>query len=328
MAAPFGAVSLTALLAGSALTGVPVTTAPERCEGPRIEFRQEGVGRIQMVIDGQEALVYRYGDDVDLPHYYPVRGPSGQPLTVEQTDPYPHHRSVWFADTVRLAGQRRVSFYDAYYTRLDPKDPQSPYRDRIRHQEFTPGKSAGNEAELSLKLLWEMDRKGPVLDESRWMRLVALGEGEYLVDLKFTLTASYGDVDFESDATHYAWPFVRMSAAYSVEKGGSITNSEGGVNQAKTHNQTARWVDYSNTVQGQAEGLALFSHPDNGPPPRWLTRDYGTFGPRRADAHSGKKFNLQKGAQLSQRVGLLVHRGDVKGGRVAERYRLYVEWKP
>jgi hypothetical protein len=254
-------------------------------------------------------------------------GPSGRSLTVDQTEPYPHHRSVWFADTVRLDGQRRVSFYNAYYTRLDPKNPKSPFRDRIRHRESTPGKCVDNQAELSLKLLWEMDSKVPILDEARRLRVVALGDGEYLIDLTFTLTASHGDVAFESDATHYAWPYVRMSADFSVAKGGTITNSEGGINQAKTNNQPARWVDYSNTIKGQTEGLALFGHPDNGPPPRWLTRDYGTFGPRRADERSGRKFTLKKGAQLGQRVGILVHKGDVKSGRVAERYRVYVERK-
>jgi hypothetical protein len=86
-------------------------------------------------------------------------------------------------------------------------------------------------------------------------------------------------------------------------------------------------VDYSNTVKGQAEGLAIFSRPDNGPPPRWLTRDAGTFGPHPADERSGKPFTLKKGAQRRQRVGTLVRRGDVKGGRVAERCRLYVERK-
>jgi hypothetical protein len=58
-----------------------------------------------------------------------------------------------------------------------------------------------------------------------------------------------------------------------------------------------------------------------------LTRDYGCFGPRRADARSGKKFTLKKGESLRQRVGVLVHRGDVKSGRVAERYSQYIEGK-
>jgi hypothetical protein len=297
-------------------------------EAARIEFnRDDAQGKMQVLIDGQEALVYCYGEGVDLPHYFPVRSPSGQSMTVQQTEPYPHHRSVWFADTVQLAGQRKVSFYNAFYSQVDPKDPKSPFRDRIRQVEFLLGKNEGNQAEIALRLLWEMDLQVPVLDELRQTRIVALGQGEYFVDLKFTLTASYGDVGFVSDGVHYAWPYVRMSPEFSVQKGGTITNSAGGVNQAGTNGKEARWADYSNTVAGQTEGLALFSHPDNPYPHQWVTRDYGCFGPRRADDRSGQPFTLKQGESLAQRVGILVHRGDVQSGRVAERYQRYVEGK-
>ena len=180
----------------------------------RIQCNQQQ-GQMQILVDGKEALVYRFGPNVDLPHYFPVRSPSGKPLTVQKTEPYPHHRSFWFADAVQLAGQRKVGFYDALYTQVDRNDPSSPFRDHIRQVEFGPCQSAGNQAELTMKLLWEMDLgKTPVLDELRQMRIVALDKGEYFLDLTFTLTASYGDVAFLSDAVHYAWPFVRISPEF------------------------------------------------------------------------------------------------------------------
>ena len=86
----------------------------------------------------------------------------------------------------------------------------------------------------------------------------------------------------------------------------------------------ARWVDYSNTVGGITEGLAVFQWPD-GKPHRWLTREYGLVGPRRPDERSGKPFVLKKGESLSQRGGILVHKGDVRTGRVAQRYQQYVK---
>jgi hypothetical protein len=66
----------------------------------------------------------------------------------------------------------------------------------------------------------------------------------------------------------------------------------------------------------------VFQFPD-GAEHQWLTREYGTFGPRRENARSGKEFTLKKDRSMIQRVGVLVHRGDVKSGRVAERYQLY-----
>ena len=294
----------------------------------RIEIqRDDAKGEMHIRIDGRDALVYQYGSEVDLPHYYPVHSPSDKLLTIQQTDPYPHHRSFWFADTVVLEGQRQVSFYNALYSRMDKKDPKSPFRDHIKQVEFLPVKAGGNQAEFAKKLVWEMDRKTPVLDELREVRAVALGQGEYFLDMRCTVTASYGDVKFVSDGAHYAWPYVRIHPQFSVQKGGKIVNSEGGFDQKGTNGKPAHWVDYSGTVEGATEGLTIFSHPDNGYPHLWLTRDYGTFGPRRMDPQNGKPFTVKKGQSLKQRVGILVHTGDVKAGKVAERYNQYVEGK-
>jgi len=292
----------------------------------RIELkRDDAAGRMQVVIEGKEALVYLYGKDLEMAHYFPVLSPSGKPMTIQKTQPYPHHRSFWFADTVEFAG-KKISFYSAYYSGPDKKNPGPPFRDHIRHVEFLPDRMKGRQAETGMKLVWETE-KTPVIDELRTMRIVALGKGEYLLDLHFTLTASHGDVKFVSDAVHYGWPFLRMDPAFTPTTGGTLTNSEGKTGQKETCMLPARWVDYSNTVKGATEGLAVFQHPDFQKSPKWLTRDYGTFGPRRPDEQSGKPFVLNKGDSLKQRVGILVHTGDVKSGKVEERYQQYVAGK-
>jgi hypothetical protein len=90
--------------------------------------------------------------------------------------------------------------------------------------------------------------------------------------------------------------------------------------------RVARWIDYSNTVEGITEGVAVFQWPD-GKEHRWLTREYGCFGPRRPDSQSGNPFTLKKGESLRQRVGVFVHKGNVKTGRVAHLYEQYVKGK-
>jgi hypothetical protein len=242
---------------------------------------------------------------------------------------YPHHRSFWFGDKVQLAGKRAVSFYSPLYSRTkgteETEDTIYYYNDQVRHVRFLACESSGNIATIRTQLLWEMDTSTPVLDEIRDMRLLALGGGEYFMDVIFTVKASYGDVAFVSDAVHYAWPYIRMNRTFSVEGGGTITNSAGQINQKGTNMKEAVWVDYSSTVKGTTEGLAVFSHPDNPQPHKWLTRDYGCFGPRRIDARSGRRFTLKQGESLKRRIGVLVHSGGVKTGRVAERYQAYVQ---
>lgn len=320
---------------------------PAASASPVTLRRNDRQGQLQILVAGQEALIYQYGAEVDLPHYYPVRSPSGKLLTIQRTDPYPHHRSIWFADTVQLAGQRQTSFYMGVYS---GRDAQPPYRDRVRHVEFTKTEMTPGGATIVAKLRWEADAgKLPVMDEARELRVVALGQGEYFLDCRFALTAAYGAVTFKSDSTHYAWPYIRMHPQFAVEaqtvekipgvngqkpqekivgtkSHGTLTNSEGAVNQKDTLMKPARWVDYSATVGGVTEGLTVFADPQQ-PPPRFFTRDYGCFGPRRPDDRSGKPFVLPQGETLKTRVGILVHRGDVSAGQVVARYEQFAAGK-
>ncbi len=312
-------------LVSTALVGVWNVSAGNSCgadSSPAVAFRKEDdKGQLRVLVGGQEAFVYQYGGKVDLPHVWPLRSPSGKNMLTQQADPYPHHRALWFADTVQLTGQRKASFYNALYS---GEDRRPPFKDHIRHEAFL-AMECGNVGTYQEKLVWRMNHDVCVLDEHRDVRVVPLGNGEYLLDLTFTLTASYGDVAFVSDPVHYAWPYLRINETFNGEHGGTITNDLGQKGQKATNMQPARWIDYSNTVDGVTEGVAVFQwpHPD-GESVHWLTREYGTFGPRRCNARSGKPFTLKKDATLSQRVGILVHHGDVETGRVAERYDRYV----
>ena len=278
--------------------------------------RADAEHRLTVLIDGKKILEYHYAPDHFLSYIHPLLSPSGKDLLVKLTKPYPHHRSFWFTDFVELEGHKAVNFYSEHYRN----------QSRIRHDKFTAEAADKTGATLKMELLWEQDKKIPVLKETRHMRIVPLDGGQYFLDVRFTVAADYGNVRFASDATHYAWPYLRMHPQFSVAKGGTLVNSEGGVNQKGTHNRVAKWCDYTNTIDGATEGIAFFSHSENEHPHRWLTRDYGCFGPRRVDAKSGnKKFVLKKGETLTMRVGILVHTGNVKDAAIAKRYDQYIK---
>jgi len=295
---------------------------------PDIQLQNdEAEGILRVFISGREAFVYQYAAGLDLPHYWPLNSPSGRNMLVQQTEPYPHHRSLWFADTVRFLGdgERDISTYNALYTgrQTGQNTYGPPFRDHVRHRSFRRLHTEDGRAVVDSELIWEMDADRPILDEARHVVIHALGEGEYLLDMTFTLTSAYGDVVFVSDDVHYAWPYLRLQTPFSGENGGVITSDSGDTGQEATNMQPALWIDYSNTLDGLSEGVAVFQWPD-GQDHRWLTREYGCFGPRRPDARSGHPFVLEKGESLTQRVGVLVHTGDVETGRVAERYQSYI----
>jgi hypothetical protein len=298
---------------------------------PRVTLaRDDASGRLTVLIGGREALVFQYGAELDLAHYWPMRSPGGRNMLVQKTEPYPHHRSFWFADTVRPAGgEKDVSFYNGLYSGVQTASGGygPPFRDRIRLVSFPRLEAAKARAEIDAKLVWESDGR-PVLDEARRLVVHSLGGGEYLLDLTWTLTASGAVVTFTSDDVHYAWPYLRLDPSFSGERGGRIVSDSGATGEKATNMKPALWIDYSNTVDGTAEGVAVFQWPD-GREHRWLTREYGTFGPRRPDDLSGKPFTVGNGGSVTQRVGVLVHKGDVESGRVRERYGKYIkgDWK-
>jgi hypothetical protein len=285
--------------------------------------------RLTFEVDGHARLSYVYGDQWAIPHLYPVRSPTGKQLTVQVPDPYPHHHSLWIAEKIKLAGHKPVNFYHDWRNESDKADTERRYKHFIDHRSFIQKSSAaqpGPQGRAIAELTWTMNGDTPVVDERRSMKVTALGEGEYLLDLSWTLTASYGQVRIASDKVHYAWPYVRIHPQFSGKQGGTITASNGATGQKQTDGQHAKWIDYSNTVEGTTEGLAIFIKPD-GQKHKWLTRAYGTFGPRRHKELHGTNFKLEKGESISGQVGILVHRGDVETGQVAERYQQYIQDK-
>jgi len=288
----------------------------------------ENSGKLAVFFEGQPLFVYQYSHQWDLTHFWPLYSPSGNNMLVQKTEPFPHHRAFWFADTVRLEDERDVSFYYAYLTgqKINDNAFSPPFSDHIRHIEFTRSDARGNKAIIEERLVWEMDGNKPVMEEFRNIRIYILENREYLIDIVFTLTAYFGDVHFISDNIHYAWPYLRMHPVFSEENGGTISSDKGSIGEEETDMKTAQWIDYSNTVDGVTEGLAVFQWPD-GHDHKWLTREYGCFGPRRPEFQNGKPFTLNKGDSISQQVGIYVHKGDAKTGKVDQLYKQYISGK-
>lgn len=292
---------------------------------PQVEVnRDEDACKVGIAVDGKEVVAYQHSPDDPLPHYWPLKSPSGKLLTVQYPGHHAHHRSLWITDLIQADGFPAIDFYHCWKNFREPENKESGYRHFIRHHEFGELKAEQNRGVVEAHLRWIASETEPVLDDHRTLRVVALGDGEYLVDLEWELIAAYRKVTFRSDDIHYAWPYVCMHPQFTGVKGGTITNDQGQTGEAGTHGKVAKWIDYSNTVEDETEGLAVFIYPD-GEDHRWLTREYGTFGPRRSQKHNGKPFTLDIGESIKGRVGILVHRGDVNAGRVAERYQHYID---
>ena len=108
--------------------------------------RDDNTSQLTVRVDGHEVVVYQYGAKYALPHYWPLRSPSGKLLTVQHPDPYPHHRSLWIADNIQATGAPAVDFYHCWKNYHEPGVPESGFRHFIRHQQFGTLQSAGDTA--------------------------------------------------------------------------------------------------------------------------------------------------------------------------------------
>ena len=297
-------------------------SSPPTAEVHVTAVRDDAAGTLSFAVDGRQALVYQYGEAWAIPHIWPLRSPSGRSLLVQRTEPYPHHRSLWVVDRVQLEGGPDTDFYHEWKNLRDPEEPGLGHHSFIRHDGFRELRSGERSAAATADLTW-IAQGEPVLGQSLRFELEDLGDGEFLLHLDWELRADYGEVRFLSDWVHYGWPYLRMDPAFSGERGGTIRDDQGRTGQEATNERYARWIDYSNQVDGVREGVAVFL-PDDGQPRKWLTREYGTFGPRRPDDWSGTRFRLGRGERIGGRVAVLVHRGGVDGGQVAARYQAFV----
>ncbi len=240
-----------------------------RAGPPRIDLqRGDSAGRLAVIIDGREAFVYQYAPTLDLPHYWPLNSPGGKNMLVEKTEPYPHHRSFWIADTVRFKGGREVSVYNGLYTgkKMDDGSYAPPFRDHVRHVKFTRLEAKGDRADIDAELLWKMDESMAVLRETRRLRVEALGGGEYFLDLVFVLTAAFGDVEFVSDEVHYAWPFLRLETRWSGDGGGHLISNAGAEGEEATNLVRYR-LEEGGAVLGAEE---VFRGPEQSYDNRWV----------------------------------------------------------
>lgn len=262
--------------------------------------------------DAGGPIAWRAGEGVQLPHWLGLKSPSGKELLDATPARYPHHCALWIADKVQLGDGPVID----YYHKTNARSAIVPHGEA---RWTTPGERRV----FTASLRWITEDQ-PVLDDERTLSFEALDHGEALIDLKWTLRAAHGDLRFHSDAVHYAWPYLRLHPQFSVEQGGALVDDVGRSGQAATNLRHANWMDASATIDGVTEGIAVFL-PQDGQWRKWVTRDYGILGPRRPDAQSGKPLVLARGESLAGRVRILVHRGDAESGRVAQRYREYVD---
>ncbi len=272
--------------------------------------------------DGEEIARFHFAPDQKRPFVYPVIGPSGRSLTRmgHPHDPvsHSHHNSVWFSHQF-----------------VGGTDFWSDNGGRVSHVKVLRYEDSDEAAFAETENAWLNKEGKPVLHDKRRVSVKPLAGREWLLLLDLQLEARTADVPL--DDTAFGFLGVRMAKTIGVhDGGGTIRNSEGGVDEVACFRKPARWMDYSGPIakdeggrmkdEGGAaaagaairnpqsairnlviEGISLFDHPSNpNHPVPFHCRGDGWMG---AALTFGHPLVVKKGEPMRLRYALWIHSG-------------------
>ncbi|NIA12541.1 MAG: hypothetical protein GWP08_00575 [Nitrospiraceae bacterium] len=263
--------------------------------------------RVDVTVDGKLFTSYKFPHTQKYPYFFPVNGPaSGESVTTETSEPYPHHHSLFFACD-RVNGGN-------YWQDVNE-------RGQILSQGPAIVEAKGTSVSFTDECLWDRPDKEPVIRDTRRITIAAPSETLRLIDFEITLKALD---DIRILKTNHSLFSARMTPALNVLSGGAIVNAEGKRNPEEAHGVESAWCDYSGARDGVDEGLAIFQHADNRWfPAKWFLRDYGFMSPTNMNWIEGDRLKLAEGETWTMKYRVVVHAGDVEEAGIAKLYEDY-----
>lgn len=287
---------------------IPFFVLAEPKPVPKMQALPQAHDQVSFQRDGIEIARYHFGRDGQRPFVFPVIGPSGRSLTRigHPRDPqgHSHHNSVWISHH----SVQGVSFWE----------------DRagtIVHQRMIRIEDGDDLAFIEAENAWLNKEGAPVLHELRRTAVRVLEKGEWVLEIDVQFEARAREV--ELGQTAFGLLGVRMAKTIGVhDGGGTIRNSEGGVDEAGCFRKQARWVDYAGPIApGASEGITLMDHPSNlNHPVPFHVRDDGWMG---AAVTFPAAYTIRPGEPLRLKYALYVHAGIPAQEQIEARWQQF-----
>jgi hypothetical protein len=290
--------------------------------------------RLHVEINGKLFTEYFF-KDVPRPYCYPIIGPGGVAMTrnwpmksVPDLEPdnndHKHHRSLWFA-------HGDINGYDFW--------SEDKKFGKTIHEGFDQVQSGEKVGVISSHNNWVTADGKVVCTDNRTIRIYAAGPAdERMIDFEITLHAP-ADAPVTFGDTKEGMMAVRVAATMRLKgkigEGHIVTST--GIRDNETWGKRADWCDYYGPAEGKTVGFAIFDHPENPRHPTWWhVRDYGLFAANPFGKHdfenlkddkTAGNLTVAKGESITFKYRILMHPGNEKQAKVAEKYDEYVKKK-
>ena len=263
--------------------------------------------KVVTTIDDEVFTCYKFADSQKYPYFWPVNGPlSGQSITTETSQPYPHHHSLFFGCDKVNGGN--------YWQDVNE-------RGQIVSQGPKIVKPSGQRVVFTDRCLWRQPGKDPIIRDTRRITVTAPSAHLRLIDFHIRLEPL---TDVTILKNNHALFSARVVPELSVKSGGTLVNAEGKSGEKGTWGVPSPWCDYSGTRAGKTEGIAILQHPTNRwYPCKWFTRDYGFFSPTPMYWLDGGRLDIPKGQRLTLRYRVIVHAGNAQEAQIASLFDAY-----
>ncbi len=263
--------------------------------------------QVVVTVGGQVFTCYKFDASQKYPYFWPVNGPaSGQSITTETSEPYPHHHSLFF-------GCDRVNGGNYWQ--------EANERGQIISQRPKIAEASGSRVVFTDIGLWKQPDKAPIIRDQRQIVITAPSESLRLIDFTITMEPL---TDIRILKTNHSLFSARVVPELGVTRGGTLINAEGKTSEKGTFGVASPWCDYYGTRAGVTEGIAILQNPANRwYPAKWFTRDYGFFSPTPMFWLEGDQLDLPKGEKLTLSYRVVVHSGDTQKAGIAALFDAY-----
>lgn len=263
---------------------------------------------VVVTINDKVFTAYKFAPSQKYPYFYPVNGPaSGQSVTTESSDPYPHHHSLFF-------GCDRVNGANFWQ--------EGNERGQIVSRGPRLMQAAGDLIVFTDECFWQQPGQPPVMRDLRRIEIKAPNESLPIIDFKIRLQPL---TDLRILKTNHSLFSARVVPELNVEAGGALVNAAGNSGEKETFGIASPWMDYSGSRGLVLEGIAILQNPANRWfPCQWFTRDYGFFSPTPMYWLENDRLDLPKGEPIALKYRVVVHAGDAESAGIAgvfEQYR-------
>lgn len=295
---------LTAFLAAAVAAAAPKPV-------PRMQAIPQPHHQISFQREGVEIARYHFAPGQKRPFIFPIIGPAGRSLTrmghPRDPESHSHHNSVWLShqsvDGVNFWEDRGAS--------------------RIAHVRVIRFEDGDERAFVETENAWLDNDAKTLLREMRRIAVEPLANGEWLLLVDVEIAPREGEVTLGQ--TPFGMIAVRMAKTIGVhDGGGTIRNSEGGVDEEGCFRKPARWCDYSGPITSTAsEGITLMDHPTNlHHPVPFHVRNDGWMG---AALTFPSERVIKASEPLRLRYGLFIHAGVASPQAIEARWEEFAK---